>query len=179
YRFNHGRPPESLLIVLVLLVGIIGLWAAVWAYRSSSPLLGVLLCAVTGLLVSPITWAHHLVWIVPILLWLALAHDRPAFGRIWATLAAVWFWVGPIWRIPHGHGVEIHDSFVQLMIGNSYTIALLVFLAGMIIMLALRRSAAVPSSGHSVDRASWGIPRSLRRRAQPDTNLTPARGVHS
>ncbi len=158
YRFNHGRPPEDLLVVLLLLVGIIGVCTAVWAYRSSSPLLGVLLCAVTGLLVSPITWAHHFVWIVPIILWLALAHDRPAFGRIWATLAAVWFWDGPIWRIPHGNGVEIHDSFGQLVIGNSYTISLLVFLGGMIIMLALRRSAAIPSSGHSIDRAPWGIP---------------------
>jgi alpha-1,2-mannosyltransferase len=158
YRFNHGPPPESLLVGFLLLVGVIGLCTAVWAYRSSSPLLGVLLCAATGLLVSPITWAHHLVWIVPIILWLALAHDRPAFGRIWATLAAAWFWDGPIWRIPHGNHVELHDSFGQLMIGNSYTIVLLLFLGGMIVMLALRRSAAVPSSGHSVDRAPWGIP---------------------
>jgi hypothetical protein len=70
----------------------------------------------------------------------------------------VWFWDGPIWRIPHGNHVEIHDSFGQLVIGNSYTISLLVFLGGMIIMLALRRSAAIPSSGHSIDRAPWGIP---------------------
>jgi alpha-1,2-mannosyltransferase len=158
YRFNHGPPPETLLVVLLVLVGIIGLCTAVWAYRSSSPLLGVLLCAVTGLLVSPITWAHHLVWIVPVILWLALAHDRPAFGRIWATLATVWFWDGPIWRIPYGNHVEIHDSFAQLMIGNSYTIALLLFLGGIIIMLALRRSAAIPSTGHPVGWARRVIP---------------------
>jgi len=140
YRFSHGHASEGLLVVLVLLVGVIGLWTAVWAYRSSSPLLGILLCAVTGLLASPITWAHHLVWVVPIILWLALAHDRPAFGRIWAALAAVWFWYGAIWRIPHGHHVELHDSFAQLMIGNSYTIAMLVFVGGMIVMLALRHN---------------------------------------
>jgi len=138
YRFSHGHASEGLIVLLVLSVGVVGLSTAVWAYRSSSPLLGVLLCAVTGLLVSPITWAHHLVWVVPIILWLALAHDRPAFGRLWAAVVAAWFWYGPIWRIPHGGGVELHDTFAQLLVGNSYTLAMLLFVGGMIVMLALR-----------------------------------------
>jgi alpha-1,2-mannosyltransferase len=138
YRFSHGHAPKTLIVLLVLSVGIVGLSTAVWAYRSSSPLLAILLCAVTGLLISPITWAHHLVWIVPILLWLTLAHDRPACGRIWAALAAGWFWYGAIWRIPHGNGVELRDSFTQLMLGDSYTFAMLIFVGGMIIMLTLR-----------------------------------------
>ena len=103
-----------------------------------APSLASLLCAVTGLLVSPITWAHHLVWIIPIILWLALAHDRPPFGRVWAALATVWFWYGGIWHIPHGSGVELHDSFAQLTVGNSYTLAMLAFVGGMIIMLIFR-----------------------------------------
>jgi alpha-1,2-mannosyltransferase len=138
YRFSHGHAPEGLVVLLVLVVGIVGMSTAVWAYRSSSPLLGVLLCAVTGLLASPITWAHHLVWVVPIILWLALAHDRPAYGRIWATLVTGFFLYAPIWRIPHGSGVEIHDTFAQLVVGNSYTLVMLFFVGGMIIMLALR-----------------------------------------
>jgi alpha-1,2-mannosyltransferase len=138
FRFSHGHAPEGLIVVSILLVGIVGLSAAVWAYRSSSPLLGILLCAVTGLIVSPITWAHHLVWIVPVVLWLALAHDRPAFGRIWAALATIWFWSGPIWRIPHGSKAELRDSLAQLMVGNSYTIVMVLFVGGTAIMLAFR-----------------------------------------
>jgi alpha-1,2-mannosyltransferase len=111
----------------------------------------VLLCAVTGLLVSPITWAHHLVWIIPVILWLALAHDGPAYGRICAALAAVWFWVGPIWRIPHRGGLELSDTFAQLLVGNSYTIAMLVFASGMIVLLALRHSGARSSRRDSAD----------------------------
>ena len=154
YRFSYGRAPDGLFILLVLSIGLVGLWAAVWAYRSSSPLLGILLCAVTGLLVSPITWAHHLVWVVPIILWLALAHDRPAFGRFWAAGVTLWFWYGAIWRIPHGRGVELHDSFAQLMVGNSYTLAMLAFVGGMILMLALRhnREDEVRSARTGLDR---------------------------
>ena len=27
-------------------------------------------CAITGLLVSPLSWTHHWVWVVPLLVWL-------------------------------------------------------------------------------------------------------------
>jgi alpha-1,2-mannosyltransferase len=144
FRFSHGHVPQGLLVFFVLLVGLVGLTTAVWAYRASSPLLAILLSAVTGLLISPITWAHHLVWIVPVVLWLALAHDRPAFGRIWAALAVGWFWYGAIWRVPHGSGRELRDSFAQLIVADSYTLAMLLFMGGMIIMLAIRHVQRSP-----------------------------------
>ena len=56
-----------------------------WAWPASSSFLGLLVCATTGLLVSPITWAHHMVWVVPVLIWLVWAPDRPAGGRLWAA----------------------------------------------------------------------------------------------
>ena len=120
-QFTHAAASDHLVVLVVLLAGVAGLAVAVWAYRSSSALLGILVCAVTGLIVSPITWGHHLVWIVPVVVWLALAPDRPAFGRVWAALAILWFWYGPIWRVPHGRGIELHNSISQLAVGNSYT----------------------------------------------------------
>jgi alpha-1,2-mannosyltransferase len=139
-RFGHAHVSEPLIALAVLLVGIAGLAVAVWAYRSSSTLLGVLLCATTGLIVSPITWGHHLVWVVPVMVWLALAPDRPAFGRVWAGLAALWFWYGPIWRVPYGSGRELHDTVAQLLVGDSYSIAMMFFVLGTAVMLMLRRS---------------------------------------
>jgi len=145
-RFSHEHAPESLIVVAVLFSGAAGLWAAAWAYRTSSVMLGVLVCAVTGLIVSPITWSHHLVWIAPIVLWLSLADDRPAFGRCWSALAIVWFWFGAIWRTPHGNGVELHDSFAQMLIGNSYTIAMVLFVVGIAAMLAQRHGVRIQGS---------------------------------
>jgi alpha-1,2-mannosyltransferase len=142
-RFSHAHAPQSLIVVAVLLAAAAGLYVATWAYRTSSVMLGVLVCAVTGLIVSPITWSHHLVWIVPVVLWLSLADDRPAFGRCWSALALAWFWWGAIWHSPHGSGVELHDSFVQALVGNSYTLAMVLFVVGIAVMLAGRHGAEI------------------------------------
>jgi alpha-1,2-mannosyltransferase len=140
-RFTRDHASEHLVVAVVAVTAVAGLAVATWAARSSSPLLGVLVCAVTGLLVSPITWAHHLVWAVPVLLWLALAEDRPAGGRVWAAAGAAWLWWGAIWRVPHGSGRELHDSAAQLLLADSYTLAMLLFVGGVALMLALRRRA--------------------------------------
>jgi alpha-1,2-mannosyltransferase len=43
-------------------VGIFGLLIAAWWARHGHEMAGVLLCALTGLLISPISWSHHWVW---------------------------------------------------------------------------------------------------------------------
>jgi hypothetical protein len=50
-------------------------------------------CAVTGLLVSPISWTHHWVWAVPLLVWLIAAawRRRSAAWALAAVTAAVVF----------------------------------------------------------------------------------------
>jgi alpha-1,2-mannosyltransferase len=137
-RFSRAHASDRVIVLVVVLAAIAGLAVAVWAYRASSTVLGVLVCAVTGLAVSPITWSHHLVWIIPVLAWLSLADDRPRFGRAWTALALLWFWYGAIWRTPHGNGVELHDSLVQMVVGNSYTLTMVLFVGGVAAMLAMR-----------------------------------------
>ncbi len=181
-RFAHAHVSDHLLVLVVLVAGVAGLAVAVWAYRSSSALLGIVLCAATGLLVSPITWGHHLVWIVPVVVWLALAPDRPAFGRVWAGVAALLFWYGPIWRVPYGSGRELHDSFAQLTVGNSYTIAMVLFVVGMAVMLLLRRSrlrrpgrTSSHQSPHREDDDRDPIP--IGRESFPASGVVPVRAA--
>ena len=91
----HLSPAPMLfgLIEAVVLCG--GVAIAAVAYRRSSRLLAVLVCAATGLMLSPISWLHHYVWIVPAVLWLAVGEDRPAKGEWWAVAAALVFVVVP------------------------------------------------------------------------------------
>jgi alpha-1,2-mannosyltransferase len=149
-RAAHAIASPALVMLLSAAVLAGGLALAAWAFRASSDLLGVLVSAATGLLVSPVTWDHHMVWIVPAIIWLACAADRPAGGWAWALAAAVLFWWAPIWAVPHGHGAELHESFWQFLGGNSLFLAVVAFLIGTAAMLvsshqsARRRGIPVP-----------------------------------
>ncbi|HWD06176.1 MAG TPA: glycosyltransferase 87 family protein [Amycolatopsis sp.] len=80
--------------------------------RVRLPALAVIVCAVGGLLMSPISWTHHWTWCVPILLacgcvavraWSvdhALAWWALAFGAVGAVL----FVVAPMWFDPDHDG---------------------------------------------------------------------------
>jgi alpha-1,2-mannosyltransferase len=73
---------------VVVLAG--GLALSVWAHRRGDDLLAVCVTAVTGLLISPISWNHHWVWAVPVLVWTfaRLPRSLPSRWRPFGWLAA-------------------------------------------------------------------------------------------
>ncbi|HVB05845.1 MAG TPA: hypothetical protein VNF07_06330 [Acidimicrobiales bacterium] len=86
---------------------------------------------------------------LPLILWLALAADRPRHGEWWAGVVAVFFWIAPIWWVPHSwwpsaHPVELTERGWQLGAGNSFCVAMAVLLATTSVMLWRRRSARGP-----------------------------------
>src|SRR5712691_11379667 len=52
-------------IAAAVLVAVAGLVAAALLYRARQPVPAMLACALTGLLVSPLSWDHHWVWVAP------------------------------------------------------------------------------------------------------------------
>jgi alpha-1,2-mannosyltransferase len=142
-RITGGLPVTALGLVTVLCAAG-GLAVATWAYRESSPMLGILACAVTGLIISPVSWAHHYVWIVPALAWLILGKDRPRAGPWWALAAAILFWAAPIWWVPDpqsGYGGPL-----IIVAGNAYVLAAAGFLLLVAMMLWSRRAAVARPS---------------------------------
>jgi len=141
-----GVPAGALAAAIV--VGVIGLLGAAAFCRSGRPVHGWVLCALTGLLVSPISWDHHWVWMVPAMILLAdtaLRTGRARRRALWiatSALAAVfldWLWVKP------GNGVTpwealslVHKPLeypwrsTELILGNAYVLAGLVLFAAMI-----------------------------------------------
>lgn len=84
--------------VLALVCGVVAVAGATLAARSClrrGDEVGALLAvALGGLLASPVSWSHHWLWVVPLLLWCLRAGRR-----VWAVLLAATFWIGPFWFV--------------------------------------------------------------------------------
>ena len=144
-RTHLGMESAVLLCALALMLcG--GIFVAALACRRSSPMLGMLVCAATGLMVSPISWLHHYVWIVPVLVWLVLGADRPAGGVLWALGAALVFAIAP----PAHSGAGVLRFFQD----NSYVLVTLTFVALTAVMLWWRTGIRGASAAVSAQEGS-------------------------
>lgn len=146
-RLTHHRWSATSMESLEALAALAGVALAWWAWRRSSMFLAVLLVGDAGLLASPITWAHHMVWIVPVLAWLWWGSDRPTSGRAWALGVAALFYVAPMWIIAHGPPFDTHEHGWSLLWGNSFTLAGVFLPLGVGAVLWRRRGAR--ASRHS------------------------------
>jgi alpha-1,2-mannosyltransferase len=62
---DPGQPNRAMWAVLAGAVLILGMWRAVRVYRRGDDLVAFTVVGLTACLVSPISWTHHLYWIVP------------------------------------------------------------------------------------------------------------------
>lgn len=151
---DHGISTFST-FVLIIAVTSVGLWIAVRAFRVSSPLLGLLVIEATESIASPVSWAHHFIWVVLLIAWLALAWDRPRHGEWWAALVAVVFWAAPIWWVPHGPSVRYAGHGWSILLADSFFIILIAVLLATEIRLnrsrRSRRRLLVHSSTSAVE----------------------------
>jgi alpha-1,2-mannosyltransferase len=79
-------------------LGIFGLALATTLARREDWLGAATVTGFTGLLVSPISWTHHWVWVMPMLVALARYGGN---GRVAAGCAYMIFTVAPMWWTPH------------------------------------------------------------------------------
>jgi alpha-1,2-mannosyltransferase len=112
---------EPVWLVVALVTAVAGLACAALLDRAGHPLPGLLACALTGLLISPISWDHHWVWIVPgvavAAAYAVRATRLPPSGRwalrwpaagYWGLAAAMLVvygaWPGSLWGEPNDLG---------------------------------------------------------------------------
>jgi alpha-1,2-mannosyltransferase len=118
-RFSvEGTTQVAVWVLLSLLVVVLAVVAATKARAAGYDLEAFLLVALAGLLISPVSWGHHWMWIAPALTLFAL----PVVRRYWWLSApgALVFLVGPHWLFPHDNDVERNWEWWQQVIGNAY-----------------------------------------------------------
>ena len=119
-RLNHGAVSSGVLWMVAGAVGMAGVALAASVHFRWSPFLGVALCATTGLLISPVTWTHHMIWVVPAVVWLGASPARPRWGRPAAAFTTVLFWLSPIWWVADEGQGPLHENGWQFIAGNSF-----------------------------------------------------------
>ncbi|WP_436788133.1 glycosyltransferase 87 family protein [Yinghuangia sp. YIM S10712] len=129
-------------LVLCAAVVVIGLLAAAKASLAGRELLGVVIVGALSLLVSPISWSHHWVWVVPAFILLVHTAYRRATRLWWAAVGAFFVFYaswpmkinalgewddnvpfqpfGLMWLVPRDGGREKDWNIWQLFVGNSY-----------------------------------------------------------
>ncbi|MDO4243066.1 MAG: glycosyltransferase 87 family protein [Actinomyces sp.] len=86
-------------------------------------LLGLVVTMTAGLLVSPITWSHHWVWCLPLLIALTAAAHRWQSPALWVTalMGAAVFALAMQWWFPEQNHVEQDWPLWAGAVGSSYT----------------------------------------------------------
>jgi alpha-1,2-mannosyltransferase len=120
-RLELGQQPRLLLWMAASLVI---LATTVWAMRrvlaAGEPMLAIACVALFGLLVSPVSWSHHWVWVLPVVLVtgiLAWRRRNVALAVVTAVGVALMRWT-PIDLLPKHH--EITASWWRQLAGMSY-----------------------------------------------------------
>jgi len=95
-------------------------WAARRVLNAGEPVLALICVAMFGLVVSPVSWSHHWVWVLPTLLGCAVVayrHRQVALGLVMVGGIALMVWT-PIPLMPEHH--ETSASLWRQLAGGSY-----------------------------------------------------------
>ncbi|MET9264759.1 glycosyltransferase 87 family protein [Amycolatopsis sp. NPDC004079] len=118
--------------------------AAVLIMRRVDGPLAFVVNAAAVLVLSPISWSHHWVWIVPAVLILA-ARVRTPQAVVALSAGVAVFIAAPHTLVPSSGMKELAWTPWQHLVGDSYLILALVFLAGQLFALQPARAPALES----------------------------------
>ncbi|MFJ7065682.1 glycosyltransferase 87 family protein [Streptomyces sp. NPDC101115] len=144
-RLMHTDAPGLWWAAAAALLGGAAMVLAVRAALRGDKAVAVTVTAFTALMISPISWSHHWVWCVPLLI---LLYDRCT--RAWAVTGAVAlaFASFALWWVPHDPGrPELDQNAGQMLLSAVYPLTALAVFAGY--ALARWRARGSRPGGHA------------------------------
>ncbi|QEV18072.1 glycosyltransferase 87 family protein [Streptomyces alboniger] len=130
-RLLHTPEPGAWWAAVAAACCALGLAVAVAAALRGERARAALCCAATALLVSPVSWSHHWVWCVPMVLLMGAEAARRGGWARWAATgaASLVFCSYALWWVPHGAGrLELGQNYGQMMLSALYVVTALGFL---------------------------------------------------
>ena len=137
-RLLGGDPGPWYLLSAAVVVVLVA-WVAIRLTRAGDPLAALAAVAAGSLLVSPISWTHHWVWVVPALVVLARRGWRVA-----TVVVALLMYLPPMWA---ADGDPLKLSPAEQLVASTYVLLALAFLVALALSpgpTTARRSARSP-----------------------------------
>ena len=116
-RLLDGQPPTLLWLAVAMPLALAVLLLAAHRWRADDRVLATCLGALAMLIVSPISWSHHWVWVVPVAL--ALWERSRWACAAWVAV----FMARPIVWPGYGRNREYTWGLVDHLVGNAYLLA--------------------------------------------------------
>lgn len=140
------HPPQPLLtivlVALVLLVLAVGMSRALLAARGGAELAGVVLVGLTSVAISPVSWDHHLIWLVPALALLLADPARPRRLLAAGAVAALFYTRLPWWSA----GILVRTQGVADIWWRTLNVSFSIVTLMLILALPLKSLAELPRS---------------------------------
>ncbi|MGO4203058.1 glycosyltransferase 87 family protein [Rhodococcus sp. TAF43] len=141
-RLGLDPSVRSVLWLLLSAAALVLAGVAMWrAFAAGAAALALFVNALLGLLVSPVSWSHHWVWVAPLLLLVGVEAYRRRSLVLGAGVVAsgAIFVIAPHWRLGHGRwegtGWPVWDQFLA----SSYVWWAIAVIAAVAVHLGRRR----------------------------------------
>lgn len=103
---GYGGVGTVLGLAIAALTAVLGVVVAGWWHRRGDEAMAILLCGLATLLASPVSWAHHYVWIVLLAGLLVLRRGWPQWFVVLGWLFVGWAATSPYDFLPSADYVE-------------------------------------------------------------------------
>jgi alpha-1,2-mannosyltransferase len=145
FRLGDSSTTTTLIgLGISVIVALLGTLVAAHWWRPGHRVFAVAIAGLTTCLVSPLSWTHHYVWILP----LAVAVARPGLPRWVRCVGGFWVvWVSaclPLALLPYGRARERQYDALDQLVANLGPIVGVVLIAGLAWQLVITTRAVQP-----------------------------------
>ncbi len=177
YRLGlEGSARSVTWFVVAMGVGLFIAWVTGRLLAFGHHIAATLAVGFAALFCSPVSWTHHWVWSLPLVVVMLVWGERPgSHTRWWVWLAAsgmVVFLANPQWWFPHENDAELQWGPLQQLVGSSYLVWGLIALISM--GLLAHRLGHADRSVAGTPTVLWpGLFRRPARQPTPDDTRAP------
>jgi len=136
---------------LSAIVAVLGLVVAVTWWNKGEKVFALGLVGMTTCLVSPLSWTHHYVWVLPLGIGVLLSRRLPRWAKLIGGIWALWVSLCLMLMVlPYGGGPELRYNAGQQLIANLGPLLGVILIGGLALQLVSvsRAPAASPAIRH-------------------------------